>query len=103
MLPHPRNLAALAAASVFTLAVTTQAAQAQRTDTRAYSCADVYATVQHYNSIVMTTGTYTYDRFVSGRGYCGPTQETKRALVPTADNPRCFIGYTCIERLFDRN
>ncbi len=103
MSQRPRNLATLAATSLLAMAVLTQAAHAARPDTRAYACGDVYATVQQYKSIVLSTGDYTYDRFVIGRGFCGPTQDVKRALVPTADNPRCNIGYTCIERMFDRD
>ena len=45
----------------------------------------------------MSTGPYTYDRYVQHRGFCTPTETTKPDFVPTRDNPTCFIGYRCIE------
>lgn len=76
-------------------------AAAQRIDTRAYTCGQISATVQQYQSIVLQTGNYTYDRFVAYRSYCQGSQTAHRAFAPTADNPHCFIGYQCKERIFD--
>ena len=76
-------------------------AHAQRPDTRAYSCGQVSALVQQQRAIVLSTGRYTYARYVAGQGYCGPTQNAVRVVVPTADLPNCPL-YTCKERLWDR-
>ncbi|GIL00291.1 MAG: hypothetical protein BroJett030_01900 [Alphaproteobacteria bacterium] len=70
-------------------------ALAARPDTRAYTCDQGRAIVAQYGSIVMTTGQFTYDRIVHNRGFCGPGEETQLKVVPSLDNPRCRIGYTC--------
>jgi hypothetical protein len=77
-------------------------ALAQRPDTRQMYCAQAASLVQQQQSIVLTTGTHTYDRFVAYRNYCRGSQVGERAYAPTLDYPRCFIGYVCKERLFDR-
>ncbi|MCB1456731.1 MAG: hypothetical protein KDJ48_01215 [Nitratireductor sp.] len=68
-----------------------------RPDTRNYACAEVQAAVRQARAILMTTGPHTYDRIVSGQGQCGPTQRAFRRYAPTLDNPKCFVGYYCIE------
>ena len=68
-----------------------------RPDTRQYHCAEVQAAVKQARAILMTTGPHTYDRIVSGQGQCGPTQRAFRRYAPTLDNPKCFVGYYCIE------
>ena len=84
------------AAAVLLLALGSQALAA-RPDTRAYTCAQGRGAIAQYGSIVMTTGTHTYARIVHNRGFCGPGQDTQLKVVPSADNPRCRIGYTCVE------
>jgi hypothetical protein len=88
--------------SAFALMAAFTNASAQRPDTRQMYCAQVATLVQQQQSIVLTTGTHTYDRFVAYRNYCRGSQVAERAYAPTLDYPRCFIGYYCKERLFDR-
>lgn len=77
-------------------------AHAQRPDTRAYSCSQVVGTIKQYGSLVWTTGQHTYARIVSNRGYCKHGQVPEQKYAPTLDNPRCRVGFTCRERLFQK-
>jgi len=69
-----------------------------RPDTRTMDCDEAIALVQRAGAIVLSTGRYTYDRFVAHNGYCIPGQDVRRATVPTEDTRYCTIGYTCVER-----
>jgi len=85
-------------AALATIASITDTAAAQsRPDTTRMTCAAARALVMRHGGIVLGTGPSLYDRYVSSRAYCATTEITEPAFVPTADNPRCFIGYTCIE------
>jgi hypothetical protein len=99
--PPNRLISFVSVAALASIAVFSQA-NAQRPDTRQMYCAQVASLVQERQSIVLTTGTHTYDRFVAYRSYCRGSQVAERAYAPTLDYPRCFIGYYCKERLFDR-
>ena len=68
------------------------------------TCRQAAGFVRARGSAVLGTGGQTYDRFVSDRRFCQPTEQTRAALVPTRDNRACFVGYTCFEpssRLLD--
>jgi len=78
------------------LLVAIPAGKAQaRPDTRQMTCVAAQSMVRRSGAIVMTTGRYTYNRIVTGLGYCESDEELKAAIVPTRDNPRCHIGYYC--------
>ncbi|MCB5173590.1 hypothetical protein [Microvirga lenta] len=66
-----------------------------RPNTTAMSCAQAAGLVRSQGAIVLNTGPYTYDRFVSGGGFCAVTEGYETAWAPTADNPQCFVGYRC--------
>lgn len=68
-----------------------------RASTLAMSCRQAAGIVQARGGVVLGTGGPTYDRFVSDRRFCEPTETLKRAFVPTRDTPSCFIGYRCRE------
>lgn len=46
-------------------------------------------------AVVMSTGTHTYERFVSHPGYCETAEWAHSATAPTKDSPRCPLGYIC--------
>jgi hypothetical protein len=46
-------------------------------------------------AVVLGTGTYTYDRYVSDRRFCEINETIFPAFVPTRDTPQCPIGYIC--------
>ena len=73
-----------------------------RPDVRTMSCAQASAVVRQYGAVVLTTGKYTYDRYVAGQAYCERPYVIRRAWVATADTNQCNIGYTCEQRVFRR-
>ena len=73
-----------------------------RPDVRTMNCAQARALVWQSGAIVLTTGRYTYDRYVAGQRYCYRPYYIRRAWVATADTDRCLIGYTCEQRVFRR-
>jgi hypothetical protein len=66
-----------------------------RPDTRTMTCAYAQQLVRQAGVIIMSTGTYTYERFVYGMGKCGPQEEPRLTIAPTTDNPRCRVGSIC--------
>jgi len=66
--------------------------------TPAMTCNATAATVARQGAIVLDTGPHTYDRYVRDRSFCEITEYVRPEWVRTADNPQCFIGYTCTEQ-----
>ncbi|WP_246270725.1 hypothetical protein [Hongsoonwoonella zoysiae] len=87
-----------ATAMAFIVSITS--AYAARPDTRAMTCRQAQSLVERYGAVVMTTGKYTYFRFVSQRNYCDPWEVLRPKVAPTRDNPACIVGYACVEPLF---
>ena len=79
------------------------AAAQSRPDTTRMSCAAARALVLRHGAIVLGTGRSRFDpnapplfdRYVNSQAFCMRDEVTEPAFVPTADNPQCFIGYTC--------
>ncbi|WP_428642704.1 hypothetical protein [Roseibium sp.] len=72
------------------------AAQPARPDTRNLTCDQARALVQKRGSVVMTTGTNTFEKFIADASYCMQRSMTLRSrLAPTKDNPSCTVGYRC--------
>lgn len=78
---------------------TTAEAQSRRPDVRKMTCEQVKELVKKTGAVVLTTGQYTYDRYVSNQFYCPSGMETKNAWVATSDTQKCLIGYTCEIRI----
>jgi hypothetical protein len=70
-----------------------------RPNTLSMSCADAAALVRAQGGIVLSTGEFTYDRYVASGAFCTPQEVTRRAWAPTADDPQCFIGFQCRSRI----
>jgi len=66
-----------------------------RPNTTTMTCAEATAAVSRAGVIVLSTGEFTYDRFVSGIQHCMPRQTTAPAIASTRDNPSCNIGFVC--------
>ena len=75
-------------------AVAISPAQA-RIDARRLTCAQAQALIRQQGAAVLTTGQYTYERFVSDHRFCERDEVTTRRRTPTRDNPSCHIGYIC--------
>jgi hypothetical protein len=69
-----------------------------RPNTTTMSCKSAAGLVSAKGAIVLETGPVTYDRYVTGDGYCQTDETTKPAFVPTTDNSQCFIGYYCFSK-----
>lgn len=70
---------------------------AQRPSTLGMSCADVQAFITAQGAVVMSTGQYTYDRYVANRAQCFPGDIMDNRWVPTADTPECRVR-VCVPR-----
>lgn len=71
-------------------------AQGRRPDVRQMTCDQARDLVRQAGGIVLTTGQYTYDRYVSDRMYCPTGLDIKDAWVATSDTQSCRIGYRCV-------
>ncbi|WP_108659380.1 hypothetical protein [Acuticoccus kandeliae] len=78
-----------------------QIADAARPDTRRMTCRQVNALIQRNGAVVMTTGQYTFRRFVADRRFCDPWQWTKPEYAPTSDTPKCPVNGVCYEPPID--
>lgn len=90
-------LFAAAAVAALSASLPLDAFAQARPATPRMSCAAAARLVQRAGAIVLTTGPNTYDRFVKDRRFCQTTEVTKPEWVRTADDPQCFIGYSCHE------
>ncbi|GGH25010.1 hypothetical protein GCM10007036_31820 [Alsobacter metallidurans] len=66
-----------------------------RPQTPGMSCGQVQNLLAQYGGVVLGTGGYTYDRYVSSAAACLPGQSVKREFVPTR-NGACPV-YTCYD------
>jgi hypothetical protein len=66
-----------------------------RPSTLSMTCAQAAGLVAARGAIVLGTGTYTYDRYVSTRTACLRDEFLDPQCVPTRDSRQCFIGYRC--------
>lgn len=69
----------------------------ERPYTPRMACANVAALVYNQGAIVLSTSATTYDRYVRDRSFCEITEVLRPAWVLSADNPQCFVGWTCYE------
>jgi hypothetical protein len=89
---------------VLTLALTafaTGAVAQPRASTLNMSCGQARGVVASQGAVVLGTGGYTYDRFVSNRNFCEINETIEPVWVPTADIPQCPIGYRCRDTYLD--
>ncbi len=59
------------------------------------TCAGLAALVKSQGAVVLGDNPRTYQRYVRDQTFCAYQQVASPAWVPTADNPQCFVGYTC--------
>lgn len=85
--------------TIIALMIMTGTASAQgRPDSTRMSCTEAAGYIRAQGAAVLGTGGMSYDRYVSDRRFCAPTEGTKVAFAPTRDTQYCPIGYTCFER-----
>lgn len=90
----------LSSAALIALVGLTATADA-RPDVRQMTCAEAQGLVRQRGEIVLTTGQYTFSRFVSNVRYCYRNQVLYRQFVSTRDTGSCLVGFGCREPLFD--
>jgi hypothetical protein len=90
--PHTRLISAAIAAMLLFVATP---AVAQRPDVRAMSCPEAQALVARRGAVLMTTGQYTYERFVAARGFCMREEQILPGWANTGDGVRCRVAYRC--------
>ncbi|WP_349359944.1 hypothetical protein [Stappia sp.] len=73
----------------------TTGALAARPDTRTMTCAQAQDLVQRSGAIVLSTGQYTYSRFVADRRYCAHYEILRPNYAPTRDTAQCPVAYRC--------
>jgi hypothetical protein len=69
----------------------------QEASSTGMTCRQAQAFVASRGAATLGTGGRTYDRFVTDRSHCEPTEEVRTAFVPTRDVRGCQIGYRCFE------
>jgi hypothetical protein len=66
-----------------------------RPNTINLTCSQAQSMVRSHRSILLSTGRYTYDRYVVSVAFCPTGDYAKNAYVQTRDRKSCRIGYTC--------
>ncbi len=62
------------------------------------SCGRLKSIVQQNGAEVISTGQFTYDRFVRDQSFCMRDEMTDPAWIVSSDQAECYVGYTCGER-----
>jgi hypothetical protein len=87
----------------FACALPGLAAAQERPNSLEMTCAQTAGIVASQGYAIIGTGPNVYDRYVSSRAYCTQTEINEPAFVATADQRRCFIGYTCKDMSINRD
>jgi hypothetical protein len=83
-------------ASLVVLALTQQLRHAEaRPLVSKMSCRKAAEVVTKKGAAVLATSGVTFDRYVRDQSFCDRGEQLTPSWTPTADNPICFIGYTC--------
>ncbi|SDU20364.1 hypothetical protein [Stappia sp. ES.058] len=100
--PHSSTakITGLAALAAILLALAPSAAEAARPDLRRMTCAQAQTMVAQRGAVVMTTGQYTYERFVNGPRWCDRWEVVRPEVARTRDAQSCVVGYICETPLF---
>ncbi|MET1413578.1 hypothetical protein ABVF61_14995 [Roseibium sp. HPY-6] len=90
------TLLALGSAALVFVSSQPSDAQSRRPDTRALSCSQVQSLIQQNGAVVMSTGQYTFDRYVYTKNFCQHGEVARNQWVPTKDVKRCRVR-VCID------
>ena len=67
-------------------------------DGRLLPCAQLAATVRNRGAVVISTGPFTYDRYVNSGQFCVRPEIPVPTWISTIDALQCFVGYICRDR-----
>jgi hypothetical protein len=59
------------------------------------SCQRLKGMIYEKGAVVLSTGQFTFDRYVRDQGYCMQGEITEPAWLNSSDQVECFVGYTC--------
>jgi hypothetical protein len=90
----------LACALALALAATAAVGQT-RPSSRSMTCQAARQLVASRGAVVLSTGPYAFDRYVSSSPFCVLGETTEPAWIPTADTSQCFVGHRCRETGLD--
>ena len=82
--------------SILAVTLVTASLAAARPDATRMTCAEATATVARAGDVVVSTGEFTYERFVASGQFCGRHGVPQPGFSPTRDSPRCQVGYICV-------
>jgi hypothetical protein len=71
------------------------AAMAARPSTLDMTCNQARNFVASHGAVVMSTGPFTFERFVAHAGHCMWDEYAARVWAPTRDASQCRVGYAC--------
>lgn len=71
-----------------------------RVDARQLDCRSVQSLIDQRGAIVLTTGQYTYDRYVVDGRFCFSAEVPRYTTIPSADTDQCPV-YRCDQPLID--
>lgn len=60
------------------------------------TCSQVQSMIERNGAVVLSTGQYTFDRYVYTRNFCQHGEVTRNQWVPTKDVARCRVR-VCID------
>jgi hypothetical protein len=90
-LPRKHVIAALTACGAVLVTALPSAAQSGRPNSTTMSCGQAQSMINQRGAVVMSTGRYTFDRYVANRSFCQHGEVTRRDYIPTKDNAKCYV------------
>ncbi|WP_269583933.1 hypothetical protein [Roseibium sp. Sym1] len=66
-------------------------AQSGRPNSTTMTCAQVQALINQRGAAVISTGRYTFDRYVANRNFCQHGEVLYKDYIPTRDTNRCYV------------
>jgi len=70
---------------------TVSEAQSGRPNSTAMTCTQVQSMITQRGGVVISTGQYTFDRYVANRNFCQHGEILRKDYIPTRDNNRCYV------------
>ncbi len=81
----------LVGATMAMVAVQPVSAQSGRPNSTTMTCAQVQSMISQRGAVVLSTGQYTFDRYVANRNACQHGEFLRRDYVPTRDAKKCQV------------
>jgi hypothetical protein len=66
-------------------------AQSRRVNSLSLSCDQARSMIAQRGAVIMSTGQYTFDRYVDNRSFCERNEFARTDFIPTRDNAKCPV------------